>query len=145
MDSTSDSLEGVFAYMDNSRVGFPDRQTHLLHLEAFFKALATNGLTINLEKCVFAVPSLKILGHMILAAGSAHTTSHAAKIESCPPPSGHQATAMFSWLGELLPLFYAKLCTGVAPFNRSPEGGGGPKCWSEPLRHRRLSKMQNTS
>jgi hypothetical protein len=62
-------LEGMFAGMDDSRVGSPDRQKHLLHLEAFFNALATNGLAINLEKCFFAVPSLEILGHMILATG----------------------------------------------------------------------------
>jgi hypothetical protein len=43
-------LEGVFAYMDDSHVGSPDRQTHLLHLEAFFNVLVTNGLAINLEK-----------------------------------------------------------------------------------------------
>jgi hypothetical protein len=50
MDCTTDDLEGVFAYMDNSRVSSLDRQTHLLHLEAFFNAPATNGLAINLEK-----------------------------------------------------------------------------------------------
>jgi hypothetical protein len=44
MDRTTDGLEGVLAYMDDSRVGSPDRQTHLRHLEAFFTALATNGL-----------------------------------------------------------------------------------------------------
>jgi hypothetical protein len=44
--------------MDDSRVGSPDRQTHLRHLEAFFSALATNGLAINLEKCVFLQPPL---------------------------------------------------------------------------------------
>jgi hypothetical protein len=43
-----DGLEGVLAYMDDSRVGSPDRQTHLLHLEAFFYTLAANGLAINL-------------------------------------------------------------------------------------------------
>jgi hypothetical protein len=50
MDRTTDGLEGVFAYIDDSRVGSLDRQTHLHHLEAFFIALATNGLAINLEK-----------------------------------------------------------------------------------------------
>ncbi len=50
MDRTTDGLEGVFAYMDDSRVGSPDRQTHLRYLEAFFNVLATNGLAINLEK-----------------------------------------------------------------------------------------------
>jgi hypothetical protein len=71
MDQTTDGLEGMFAYMDDSRVGSPDRQTHLRHLEAFFNALVTNGLAINLEKCVFAAPSLEILGHTISATGAA--------------------------------------------------------------------------
>jgi cytoskeleton-associated protein 5 len=60
MDRTVDGLNGVFAYMDYSRVGSPERQTRLLHLEAFSNALAANGLAINLEKCVFAVPTLRI-------------------------------------------------------------------------------------
>jgi hypothetical protein len=56
MDRATDSLEGVFPYMDDLGVGSPDRQTHLCHLEAFITALATNGLAINLEKCVFVAP-----------------------------------------------------------------------------------------
>jgi hypothetical protein len=86
MDRTTDGLEGVFAYMEDSCVGSPDRQTHLHHLEAFIKALAANGLAINLEKCVFATPSLEILGHAISATGGAPPTDHAAKIKNCPPP-----------------------------------------------------------
>jgi hypothetical protein len=35
-DHTTNVLEGVFAYMDDSRVSSPDRQAHLRHLEAFF-------------------------------------------------------------------------------------------------------------
>ncbi len=38
MDRTTDGLEDVFAYMEDSRVGSPGRQTHLRHLEAFFSA-----------------------------------------------------------------------------------------------------------
>jgi hypothetical protein len=65
MDHTTDGLEGVFAYMDDSCIGSPDRQTHLRHLEAFLTDLAANGLAIDLEKCVFAAPSLQILGDTI--------------------------------------------------------------------------------
>jgi hypothetical protein len=86
MDRTTDGLEGVFAYMDDSRVGSPVRQTHLHHLEAFFKALAANGLTINLGKCVFATPSLEVLGHTIAATGAAPMADHTTKIKNCPPP-----------------------------------------------------------
>ncbi len=109
MDRTTDGLEGVVACMDDSLVGSPERQTHLHHLEEFFKALATNGLAINLEKCVFEGPSLEILGHTISAIGAAPTADHAAEIKSCPPPSGYQTTATLPWYGKFLPLFFAQL------------------------------------
>jgi hypothetical protein len=39
------------------------------------------------------------------------------------PPRGHQAIATLSRHGKLLLPFLAKLCSSVAPFNRSPERG----------------------
>jgi hypothetical protein len=76
----------LHTYMDDSQVGSPDRQTHLQHLEAFFNALATNVLAINLEKSVLAAPSLEILGNTISATGASPMADHAAEIENCPPP-----------------------------------------------------------
>jgi hypothetical protein len=58
-------------------------------LEAFFAALAANGLAINLNKCVFAVPTLEFLGNNISVAGSTPAVDHATAIKSCPLPSGH--------------------------------------------------------
>ena len=72
--------------MDDSRVGSPDRQTHLAHLEKFFSVHAANGLAINLEKCVFADPSLEFLGHTISAEGSSPTAEQTAAIEKCAAP-----------------------------------------------------------
>ncbi len=94
MDRTTNGLEGVFAYMDNPRVGSPDSQTHLHHLEAFFSALATNGLAINIEKCVFAAPSLEILGHTVSAIGGPHGRS-CHRNGKLPTPSGYQTAATF--------------------------------------------------
>ncbi len=85
MDHTTDGLEGVFAYIDDSHIGSLDRQTHLRHLEAFFTALVANGLAINFEKCVFATPSLEILGHKVLVTGAAPTADHAAKSKIAHP------------------------------------------------------------
>ncbi len=70
MDHMLNDLEAVFASMEASRVGSPERQTHLIHLEAFFYALVANGLAINLEKYLFEVPTLEILSRMISVAGS---------------------------------------------------------------------------
>jgi hypothetical protein len=68
MDCTTDGLEGMFAYIDDSRVGSPDRQTLFRHLEALINVVATSVLAMNLEKCIFAAPSLEILGQTISAA-----------------------------------------------------------------------------
>jgi hypothetical protein len=46
------NLEVVFGYMDDSRFGSQDRQTHLIHLEALFVALVANGFT-SIWKSVF--------------------------------------------------------------------------------------------
>jgi hypothetical protein len=112
MERTTDGLEGVFAYMDDSTVGSLDRQTPLCHLEVFFKALAANGLTINLEKYVFATPSLEILGHTISATGAAPTADHAAKIKNCPPSQDIKQLQRF--LGMVN--FYRHFCPSMHKF-----------------------------
>jgi cleavage and polyadenylation specificity factor subunit 1 len=144
MDCTTDGLEVVFSYMDDYSVGSLDRQTYLLHLEAFFNALATNCLAINLEKCVFSVPSLEILIHTISATGSAPTASHAAEIESCPSPS-QDIKQLQRFLGMVN--FYRRFLPNSAQVLRPLTDllKGGPKCWSGPPQHRRLSKFQNAS
>ncbi len=143
VDHTTDGLEGVFAYMDNSRVGSPDRQTHLRHLEAFFTALATNGLAINLEKCVFAAPSLEILGHMISATGAAPTANHASKIENCPPPQDIKQLQRFLGMVNFYRRFLPKCAPILKPLTDLLKGEA--KRWSGPFPHRRHSKMLNVS
>jgi hypothetical protein len=54
MDHTVNNLKALFAYMDDSRGSSLDRQTHIIHLEAFFSTLAANDLAINLENCFFS-------------------------------------------------------------------------------------------
>ncbi len=131
MDHTTDGLEDVFAYVDDSRVGSPDmfaykddshlgsldRQTHLLHLESFSTALATNRLAINLKKCVFAFPSLDILGHTVSVTGSAPTAGHALKSNLASPPQDSKQLQHFVGIVNFYCRFFAKMCTGVAPFD----------------------------
>jgi hypothetical protein len=93
--------------MDDTRVGSPDRETHLHHLNKLFTALAVNGLANNLEKCVFAVPTLELLGHRISAAGSAPATDHTAEMQNCYPPQDikqlHRFLGMVNFYRRFLP------------------------------------------
>ncbi len=144
MDRTTDGLEGVFAYMDDSRVGSPDRQTHLRHLEAFFSALAANGLAINLEKCVFATPSLEILGHTISATGAAPTADHAAEIENCPPPQDIKQLQRFLGMVNFYCRFLPNCAQVLKPLTDLLKGGG-PKLCTGPPPPRRLFRKPNPS
>jgi hypothetical protein len=130
MDRTTDILEGVSAYMDDSRVGFPDRQTHLRHLEAFFTALTANGLAINLEKCVFAAPSLEILGHMISATGAAPTADHAAKIQDCPPPQEIKQLQRFLCMVNFYCRFLPNYAQVLKPLTFLLKGGAKTLEWT---------------
>ncbi len=120
MDCTTEGVEGVFAYMDDSRVGSPDRQTHLRHLQIFFNALVARGL----EKCVFAVPSLEILGHMISVAGVAPMAGHAAEIELCPPPQDIKQLQRFLSMVTFYHRFLPN-CAQVLGTLTDQLGGGG--------------------
>jgi hypothetical protein len=143
MDRTTEGLEGVFAYMDNSHVGSPDRQTHLHHLEKFFNTLATNGLAINLEKCVFAVPSWEILGHKISVAGAAPMAAHTAEIELWSPPQDIKQLQRFLSMVNFYHCFLPNCAQVLCPLTNLLRGG--PRRWSGPHRYRRHSRMQNAS
>jgi hypothetical protein len=115
--------------MDDSWVSSPERQTHLRHLEAFFTTLDTNGLAINLDKCVFATPSLEILSHTISAAGAAPTADHAAKIVLCPPPQDIKQLQHFLGMVNFYRHFLPKCAQVLRPWTDLLKGGAKTLEW----------------
>jgi hypothetical protein len=89
--------------------------------------LATNGLAINLEKCVFAAPSLEILGHTISVAGAAPTADHAAEIELCPPPQDIKQLQRFLGMVNFYCRFLPKCAQVLRPLTDLLKGGA--KTW----------------
>jgi hypothetical protein len=85
-------------------------------LEAFFSALAANGLAINLEKCIFAVSFLELLGHMISVAGLAPTAEHTAQ-STLVLPLRMSSQAKISQHGKQLPPFSSRLYLHFAANN----------------------------
>ena len=72
--------------------------------------LAANGLALNLEKCVFAVPELDFLGHRISAAGVAPLWDNGQVILDFPKPTDCKALQRF--LGMMN--FYRRFLPGAA-------------------------------
>jgi putative transposase len=87
----------------------------LLPSGGFFHSFAASGLAVNLEKCVFATPSLDILGHRISATGAAPTADHAAKIKNCPPPQDIKQLQRFLRMVNFYRLFLPECAQVLKP------------------------------
>jgi hypothetical protein len=103
---------------------------HLHHLEAFFKALAANGLAINLVKCVFATPSLEIFGHTISASGAAPTADHTTEIKNCPPPQDIKQLQRFLGMVNFYRRFLPKCAQILKPLTDLLKGGAKTFEWT---------------
>ena len=58
-------VPGVAIYMDDIVVHGPDRPTHDQRLNKVFQRLHHHNLTVNVEKCTFAVSEVPFVGHRI--------------------------------------------------------------------------------
>jgi hypothetical protein len=110
MDKLFRHLPFVFTYLDDHLIASRTLEEHLLHLQQFFQVLQENGLTINPAKCVFAVSSLKFLGHMVDEAGVTPLPKHVAAVQDCPPPTDIKQLQRFLGLIN----FYRRFLPAVA-------------------------------
>jgi cleavage and polyadenylation specificity factor subunit 1 len=88
-------LEYVFSFLGDDGVFSKSKEEHWTHLRTLFAILAANGLALNLEKCVFAVPELDFLGHRISAAGVAPLRDNIQVILDFPKPTDCKSLQRF--------------------------------------------------
>jgi hypothetical protein len=103
-------LEYVFSFLDDDGVFSKSKEEHWTHLCTLFAILTANGLALNLEKCVFAVPELDFLGHRISAAGVAPLPENVQVILDFPKPTDCKSLQRF--LGMIN--FYRRFLPGAA-------------------------------
>ena len=118
MDKLFRHFPFVFTYLDDHLIASRTLEEHLLHLQQFFQVLQENGLTINPAKCVFAVSSLKFLGHMVDEAGITPLPRHVAAVQDCPPPTDIKQLQRFLGLIN----FYWRFLPGGGPHSSAAHG-----------------------
>ena len=69
MDEILRGLDFAFAYIDDVLIASSSMEEHLDHLEKVLKRFAEFRLTVNMDKCEFAVASTTFLGHHVSAEG----------------------------------------------------------------------------
>jgi hypothetical protein len=130
MDKLFRHLPFVFTYLDDHLIASRTLEEHLLHLQQFFQVLQENGLTINPAKCVFAVSSLKFLGHMVDEAGITPLPKHVAAVQDCPPPTDIKQLQRFLGLINFYRRFLPAVARTLKPLTDLLKGSPKVLLWS---------------
>jgi len=130
MDKLFRHLPFVFTYLDDHLIASHTLEEHLLHLQQFFQVLQENGLTINPAKCVFAVSSLKFLGHMVDEAGITPLPKHVAAVQDCPPPTDIKQLQRFLGLINFYRRFLPAVARTLQPLTDLLKGSPKVLLWS---------------
>ncbi len=87
-------------------------------------------MTINPAKCVFAVPSLKFLGHMVDEAGITPLPRHVAAVQDCPPPTDIKQLQRFLGLINFYRRFLPAVARTLQPLTDLLKGSPKVLLWS---------------
>ena len=110
MDGILHDLNYCFVYLDDILIASTSPKEHEADLRSVFHLLATNGLVINTQKCIFGQATMTFLGHKITPNGITSVPEKVKVIIEFPKPNDKNALQRF--LGMLN--FYHRFLPGIA-------------------------------
>ena len=103
MDDILHDLNCCFVYLDDILIASSSPKEHEADLRSVFHLLATNGLVINTQKCIFGQATMTFLGHKITPNGITPLPEKVKAITEFPKPNGKKALQCFFGNAEFLP------------------------------------------
>ncbi|XP_049272416.1 uncharacterized protein K02A2.6-like [Rhipicephalus sanguineus] len=95
MESQLQGIPGVCVYLDDVIISGATSEDHDTRLELVLKRLASANLRLSIDKCCFAVPEVKFLGHLIDAEGIHPTSDKVRAITEARAPTSKQELQSF--------------------------------------------------
>ena len=87
LDSCLSGIEGIYTYLDDILVASETEEEHIEILHKLFKRLEENSMSLALNKCVFAQPTVEYLGYSVSAAGIRPLSRKVAAVTAIPEPT----------------------------------------------------------
>lgn len=107
IDQVTRGLDFVHPYIDDILVASSNEAEHQSHLRLLFDRLATHGITVNADKCIFGESSVEFLGHFIDQYGIRPLVDKVKAIAQYPQPTTlagiRQFTGMINYYRRFLP------------------------------------------
>ena len=115
MNNILEGLEGVECEIDDLLVHGKSQNQHDLRLHAVLKRLEESNLTLNKSKCLFSVPSVRALGHVISAEGISPDPHKVKAIINIPQPKNVADVRSFMGMVNQFNKFTSNLATKSKP------------------------------
>ncbi len=116
MHEILDGVEGIAIYQDDIIVHGKSTAEHDMRLQLALKKIEKSGLKLNKSKCIFGVPKIKFLGHIISKEGISPDPEKVRAIRELPPLTPETVKpviGMINFLGQYIP----NLQTVMKPLN----------------------------
>ena len=95
MDQVLRGVPSAYVYIDDVLVASASPEQHLKDLRTVFDRLATHGIVINPNKCLFGVSELEFLGHHINADGISPLPDKVQVVQDFPLPQSQRELRRF--------------------------------------------------
>ncbi|BHF59912.1 hypothetical protein SprV_0100287300 [Sparganum proliferum] len=115
LDRVIRGLPFVYAYIDDLLVASSTAEEHMEHLATVFDRLQQFGVVLNPSKCVFGVPSLEFLGHLVDSHGTRPLPSKVAAIRVFPPPTSKRQLQRFLGMVNFYRRFFPNCADTIIP------------------------------
>lgn len=110
--------EGVINYIDDIVVHAPTKELHDVRLRKVFDRLREFKVTLNREKCQFAVPEIAFLGHILSSTGIRPMQSKVEAVKQFREPNSVEEVRSFLGLVNYVGKFIPNLATVDEPLRR---------------------------
>ena len=115
MDEVVRGLDFVFVYIDDILVASKNKREHLEHLKILFQRLSDYNINIKPSKCIFGVPSLTFLGHIINQKGIFPAEEKVRAISEYPSPKSMKQLQRFIGMVNFYHRFIPNLAESLNP------------------------------
>ncbi|UYV77326.1 K02A2.6-like [Cordylochernes scorpioides] len=111
-------MDGVMCYLDDILIFASDSKTHDRFLRLVLRKLKEAKVTLNKAKCVFGVPRINFLGHILDEDGIRPDPAKIEAVAKMPAPTDVHGVRRFLGMVNHLGRFVENLSEIVAPLNQ---------------------------
>ncbi len=125
MDQVLRGVPAAYAYIDDVLIASPTPEQHLDDLRTVFARLASHGIVINPNKCLFGVPELDFLGHHIDCHGISPLPEKVQAVRDFPQPQSQRQLRRFIGLVNFYHRFFPHGADLMRPLHSLLSSGKG--------------------